>query len=253
MNISTMRKTILATMVTAIVTFTGSVSAHTSHSGGIQAKTNNTKLAPFDIIHTKITTKGNVATFHIAVSGKAGEITPTPIGKLAGSDVFSYVWPLTLNSHEVGFEKDAGILALAVTSHPDFDDTPQYDENGDGDKTNDGNVWHSHWVVLAPNKKCGPDALGVVDIPKGEKPRLPKTWPGLPLLIDSPNYQPQFRGHDLNVKVRFDNIEALKMANFDGVTAGLRINASAHSPLLCVKNVFDIASGDLSLSGKTNH
>ncbi|PSU96118.1 hypothetical protein [Photobacterium kishitanii] len=253
MNTSTNHKTMLAIMVTAVFTFSSSVSAHSIHTGGIQTKTNSQALAPFDIIHTKVTTQGNVATFHIVVSGKAGEITPTPIGKLAGSDVFSYVWPLTLNSHAVGFEKDAGILALAVTSHPDFDDTPLYDENGDGNKANDGNIWHSHWVVLAPNEKCGPNALGVVDIPKGEKPMLPNTWPGLPLLIDSPNYQPEFRGHALNVKVRFNNIESLKSANFDGVTAGLRINASAHSPLLCVKNVFDVASGDLSLPGKTNH
>ena len=53
---------------------------------------------------------------------KAGSLKPTPTGKLAGSDVFSYVWPTTLNSSEVGFEDSAGILALAVTSHPDFDE-----------------------------------------------------------------------------------------------------------------------------------
>lgn len=33
----------------------------------------------------------------------------------------------------VGFDADAGILALAVTAHPDFDNTPLFDENGDGD------------------------------------------------------------------------------------------------------------------------
>jgi len=38
--------------------------------------------------------------------------------------------------------------------------------------------------------------------------------------------------------------------NFDGVTAGLRVNADLHSPLLCVTNVYDVASGDLSLPGK---
>jgi hypothetical protein len=36
---------------------------------------------------------------------------------------------------------------------------------------------------------------------------------------------------------------------FDGVTAGLTVNASAHAPLLCVSDVFDVASGDLSLPG----
>jgi hypothetical protein len=36
------------------------------------------------------------------------------------------------------------------------------------------------------------------------------------------------------------------------VTAALRVNANVHSPLLCVTNVFDVASGDLSLPGKLN-
>ena len=193
-----------------------------------------TKLASFDIIHTKITTEGSVATFHMAVSGKAGASKPTPTGKLAGSDVFSYVWPTTLDSYEVGFEKKAGILALAVTSHPDFDDTPLYDENGDGQTGNDGDVWHSHWVVLAPNEQCGKGALGVVDIPEGTKPRLPKTWPGLPLLLDSPGWQPTFNEETVEVKVAFDDIGAVEDINFDGVTAGLRVNQSVHAPLLCV-------------------
>jgi hypothetical protein len=42
----------------------------------------------------------------------------------------------------------------------------------------------------------------------------------------------------------------LATASFDGVTAGLRINANLHAPLLCVANVFKIASGNLSLPGK---
>ena len=35
-------------------------------------------------------------------------------------------------------------LALAATSHPDFDDTPLEDEDGDGNPGNDGAKWHSH-------------------------------------------------------------------------------------------------------------
>ena len=38
----------------------------------------------------------------------------------------------------------------------------------------------------------------------------------------------------------------------DGVTAALRVNANIHAPLLCVTDVFDIASGDLSLPGRIN-
>ncbi|WP_440053495.1 hypothetical protein ACSLBF_11290 [Pseudoalteromonas sp. T1lg65] len=228
------------------------VLAHSQHLGGIQAAANQSTLAPFDIIHAKITTNENIATFHMAVSGNAGTTKPTATGKLAGSDVFSYVWPTTLDSYDVGFEKNAGILALAVTAHPDFDDTPLYDENGDGDTKNDGNIWHSHWVVLKPNERCGEGALGVVDIPKGSKPRLPKTWPGLPILLDSPGWSPTFNGNTLEVQIAFDRIDNVENISFDGVTSGLRVNQSVHAPLLCVVNVMDVASGDLSLPGKVN-
>ena len=37
--------------------------------------------------------------------------------------------------------------------------------------------------------------------------------------------------------------------SYDGVTSALRVNDSIHAPLLCVTDVFDVASGDLSLPG----
>ncbi len=229
----------------------GAASAHEGgHHGGIATEASNTVQAPFDIVHTRITTKGNLAVFHMAVSGKAGASRPTPSGKLAGSDVFSYVWPTSLDSSVVGFEPKAGILAFAVTSHPDFDDTPLFDENGDGRLDNDGDLWHSHWVVLQPDPACGADALKVVDIPEGTKPRLPKTWPGLPILIDSPGWTPTFNQETVEVRVPFDDIGVVTASTFDGVTAALRVNASVHNPLLCGVDVFKVASGDLSLPGK---
>lgn len=226
--------------------------AHEGHEGGIHADASESVAAPFDIVHARISTEGNVARFHMAVSGEAGSSRPASTGKLAGSDVFSYVWPTSIDPYEVGFEHEAGILALAVTAHPDFDDTPLFDENGDGDFENDGNVWHSHWVVLGKDEACGPDALKVIDIPEGTKPRLPRTWPGLPILIDSPGWDPSINDDTVEVRVPFDDIAAVDQASFDGVTAGLRVNESVHSPLLCVADVFDIASGDLSLPGRTN-
>jgi hypothetical protein len=222
------------------------------HSGGIQAAAGNAALAPFDIVHTRITTEGNVAVFHMAVSGAAGETKPAPTGALAGSEVFAYVWPTSLDAATVGFDAGAGILALAATAHPDFDDTPLFDENGDGDRANDGNLWHSHWVVLGPDDACGAGALKVIDIPEGASPRLPPTWPGLPLLIDSPGWQPVLSAETVEVRVPFADIGAVKGAGFDGVTAGLRVNANVHAPLLCVTDVFDVASGDLSLPGRVN-
>ena len=226
--------------------------AHEGHKGGIQTPAAKQVKADFDLFHTKVTTEGNVAVFHVAVSGKAGKSMPTKVGKLGGSAVFSYVWPTTIDPYVVGFEQKSGILAFAVTSHPDFDDTPLYDENGDGDRANDGNLWHSHWVVLTRDDACGKDALKVVDIPPGAKPRLPKTWPGLPILIDSPAWSPVFKGQTLEVRVPFDDIGAVEGASFDGVTAVLRVNASVHNPLLCVADVFKVASGMLTLPGKVD-
>ena len=223
------------------------------HSGGIASETGNAALAPFDIVHTRITTEGNTAIFHMAVSGTAGEARPTPTGALAGSEVFAYVWPTSLDAATVGFDSGAGILALAATAHPDFDDTPLFDENADGDRGNDGNLWHSHWVVLGPDDSCGTGALKVIDIPEGATPRLPPTWPGLPLLIDSPGWQPLLTAETVEVRVPFADIGVVQAATFDGVTAGLRVNANIHAPLLCVTDVFDVASGDLSLPGKPDN
>lgn len=223
-----------------------------AHEGGIMGARSKNVRAPFDIVHTKITTERNVAVFHMAVSGKAGASRPTVSGKFEGSQVFSYVWPTSIDPYDAGFEHDAGILALAVTSHPDFDDTPLFDENGDGKRSNDGGLWHMHWVVLAPDDKCGEGNLKIQDIAPGTKPRLPRTWPGVPLLLDSPGWQPNLKANTVEVRVPFDDIGAVNRASFDGVTAGLRINASAHAPLLCVANVFKVASGNLSLPGKVN-
>ena len=55
-----------------------------------------------------------------------------------------------------------------------------------------------------------------------------------------------------NIGETIDDIGVVGKAGFDGVTAGLRVNASVHAPLLCVANVFKVASGNLSLPGKVD-
>ncbi|MEM7393624.1 MAG: hypothetical protein AAF492_14860, partial [Verrucomicrobiota bacterium] len=84
--------------------------------------------------------------WEITVKGKAGTVTPTPAGQLDGAPVLGYVFPTNLRSEDVGFGNVDGIVAMALTSHPDFDDTPLWDENADRDYGNDGVVWHPHWV-----------------------------------------------------------------------------------------------------------
>ncbi len=209
------------------------------------------KVAPaFDLVRTEVRVEGDTLVFAHATSGMPGALVPDRNGKLAGATVYSYVWPTSLDSAAVGFAPAQGILALAAAIHPDFDDTPLDDENGDGNPKNDGMAWHSHWVVLVKDATCGPAGLKVKDIPKGATPKLPRTWPGLPLLIDSPGYRPGFGTGTVEIRVPLKDIGAPKDFKYDGVTAGLRVNANVHDPLLCVENVFKVASGDLSLPGQ---
>lgn len=208
------------------------------------------RLADMDLVLTSVERRGDSLVFIERVAAEAGASKPTPGGKLAGSTVFSYVWPVSLDPSVVGFPKGAGTLALAATAHPDFDDTPLADESGDGQKGNDGALWHSHWVVLVPDEVCGPGALKVRDIPAGETPVMPATWPKLPLYLDSPGFTPSLKGPEIRVAVPLKAMGFPTTFRYDGVTAALRINASVHAPLLCVADVFDIASGKLTLPGK---
>ncbi|MDJ0992525.1 MAG: hypothetical protein QNI90_03060 [Dinoroseobacter sp.] len=216
--------------------------------GAILSEAGTTDSAPFDILAAHVHRTGNTVTFHMTTAGLAGAETPEPKGEVGGAPVLSYVWPTSLDPSVVGFDKGAGILAMAATSHPDFDDTPLFDENLDGDPGNDGEIWHSHWVVLAPSESCGPGALAVADIPERAEPSLPATWPGFPILLDSPGFTPIFDGPEVTINAAVSG--GAVGASFDGVTAALRVNESIHAPLLCVTDVFDIASGDLSLPGQ---
>ena len=198
--------------------------------------------APFDIVSTDVSNHGGEVVFRVKVRGKAGALRPKPTGQFAGSAVYSYVWPTSLDSSQVGFDAGQGILALAVTFHPDFDDAAYGGVNR--------HVWHPHWVVLTPDPACGAGKLKVRDIPPGTKPRVPPTWPNVPILIDSPTYPTALQSDAVEVRVPAAVIGATENVRFDGVTSALKVNANIHAPLLCISDVFDVASGDLSLPGK---
>jgi hypothetical protein len=215
----------------------------------IEAGPSDGVAAAFDIVHAEVIRDGAFLNFQQIVVGQVGSVIPSETGALAGAAVESYVWPTSLDTAAVGFDAEQGILALAVTAHPDFDDTPLVDEDQDGDKANDGRLWHSHWVVLTEDESCGDAGLKVRDIPEGETPNVPDTWPELPLLIDSPNYELELADTQITVRVPYQPFAGGKFFHYDGVTAGLKVNADLHAPLLCVTGVYDIASGDLSLPG----
>lgn len=203
---------------------------------------------PLDILSARARVGANDLRFEMTVRGEAGAERPAATGQLPGAPVLAYVWPTSLDASAAGFAPGAGILALAVTAHPDFDDTPLFDENGDGDPANDGADWHSHWVVLVETGECGDVGLKVADIAPGQAIERPPTAPPLPLLLDSPGYSPLFSGDALAIRVPLVN--GADEAGFDAVTASLAVNDAGAAPLLCVTEVHDVASGDLSLSGR---
>lgn len=218
--------------------------------GAIRSPVDPNAAPTFDIVQSRVHADRHELVFVQRLAGAAGAARPAATGTLPGARVYSYVWPTSLDSAAVGFEEEQGILALAVTVHPDFDDTPLYDENGDGDAKNDGDDWHSHWVVLVEDAACGKGGMKVRDIPAGAKPKLPDTWPGLAILIDSPGYDPQLQGPTVTVRLPLADVGAPRSFRYDGVTSSLQVNANLHDPLLCIERVFDVASGDLTLPGR---
>lgn len=227
----------------------GSAEDLESQTGAIVSPRAGEVEQTFDLLSSDVRFEGADIVFRSRVVDAAGDAVPDPVGELNGAPVWSYVWPTSLDSSVVGFGEAQGILALAVTSHPDFDDTPLYDEDGDGDNDDDGALWHAHWVVLVEDATCG-GGLTVKDIPEGETPILPQTWPELPILIDSPDLTPTLATDTVEIRVPAADLTGAADFNFDGVTAGLRVSTTPHDPLLCVEAVFDIASGDLSLPGE---
>lgn len=233
-------KTLTLTLVTLSL-------MHAAHGHGIASETDPTKTPAFDITSASASTDGRLTTFMMKVAGVAGSVKPVATGQLTGAKVQSYVWPTSLDPSRVGFDPKSGILALAITAHPDFDDTPLFDENQDGDPANDGKDWHSHWVVLTEDTAC-PAGLKVRDVSPGVD-LLPDTAPMLPIALDSPGMSPLLRGGSARITVPVSDEDEI---SFDAVTAELQVNESGEAPLLCVIGVHDIASGDLSLPGKVS-
>jgi hypothetical protein len=93
--------------------------------------------------------------------------------------------------------------------------------------------------------------MKVKDIVKGTHPKLPITWPQLPIFIDSPGYDFSLKSSKVLVRVPLKDVGFPATFSFDGVTSALKVNQQIHAPLLCITDVWDIASGDLSLPGNS--
>ena len=186
--------------------------------------------------------------FTISVNGKAGKSVPSAAGQLDGAPVLGYVFPTNLKPIDVGFSETDGIVALALTSHPDFDDTPLWDENYDRNYANDGIIWHPHWVVLTEDKRvAGGLAVKQFD-PEKDEVTLPPTNPGMPMYMDSPGFHVITKGNQIKVVVPTYRVSGKTDFNFNGVAAYMQVNTSKDDlPMLGVYAVYSVASGDLSL------
>ncbi|RMA58683.1 hypothetical protein [Ulvibacter antarcticus] len=190
----------------------------------------------------------SVTVWTIKVKGEAGKTTPKPKGQMNGAPVLGYVFPTNLKSEDVGFNSVDGIVALALTSHPDFDDTPLWDENIDSVYDNDGIIWHPHWVVLEKNEAVS-GGLAVKQFNEGDSSVvLPPTNPGMPMYMDSPGYAVNTNANKITVLIPDYRIKNKIAFNYDGVAAFMKVNTSdMELPMLGVYEVFSVASGDLSL------
>ncbi|MEL7122017.1 MAG: hypothetical protein AAFO07_21395 [Bacteroidota bacterium] len=186
--------------------------------------------------------------FTIEVEGKAGEMVPKAVGQVDGAPVLGYVFPTTLKPEDVGFNPTEGIVALALTSHPDFDDTPLWDENNDRNFKNDGVIWHPHWVVLNPDERVA-GGLSVKQFnPDTDEITLPPTNPGMPMYMDSPGFPVITKGNTIKVVVPAYRVNHQADFKFDAVSAYMQVNTSKKElPMLGVYAVYSVASGDLSL------
>ena len=184
----------------------------------------------------------------ISVEGTAGKSVPKAVGTLDGAPVLGYVFPTNLKATDVGFSETDGIVALALTSHPDFDDTPLWDEDYDQNYANDGVQWHPHWVVLTEDKRVsGGLAVKQFD-PEAGQVTLPPTNPGMPMYMDSPGFHVVTQGNQIKVVVPAYRLSGKTQFNFDGVAAYMQVNTSNQDlPMLGVYAVYSVASGDLSL------
>ena len=192
--------------------------------------------------------------FSVYTVGNAATKTVNPIGQanggpVNGAPVLGYVFPTTLAPVSVGFKNipDA-ILALAVTTHPDFDDTPLWDENGNNNYQDDGVVYHTHWVALVEDENS---AAGLSVPSSFNKDDRPPTAP-MAMYLDSPNFHAFAQGDLLRVIVPVQRTNGETEFNFDSLTAAMNVDLSGEGPVLRVNKVFDVLSGDLSLPYAVN-
>jgi hypothetical protein len=180
----------------------------------------------------------------IKVKGKAGGTTPDSTGKMNGAGILSYLFPTNLKAEDIGFSKTEGIVALALSSHPDFDFSPLWDENNNGVYNDDGRSWQAHWVILVKEARVG-GGFAVKELNKDDqKITLPKTAAlNLPVYMDSPGFQVVIKDHTIKVVIPSYRVNNRIDFNFNAMTCYMTYNVSdPNLPLLGIRNIYYTAA-----------
>lgn len=245
-------KHLIAVVGIAVLTLNGSTSANAQEPEKAPPITPVPRSPELTIknAHVRLMEELDLLVFEIQVDGIAGKVKPKAKGSMMGAPVLGYVFPTNLKPTDVGFSETEGIVALAITSHPDFDDTALWDEDNDKNYANDGAIFHPHWVVLNKDARVK-GGLAVKQFNKDtEKVTLPPTNPGMPMYMDSPGFSVVFRNDTLRVLVPAQRVNHVRDFRFDAVTAYMQVMPKGDFPLLGVYEVYSVWSGDLSLPGK---
>ncbi|RYG15745.1 MAG: hypothetical protein EOO07_14720 [Chitinophagaceae bacterium] len=214
-------------------------------------KSKDFNIKSASIVHNKL---NSTLEFQLTVEGNAGATQPQPIGKFDMAPVLGYVIPTTLKAEDIGFSPTEGIVAMAITSHPDFDDTPLWDENMDKNFANDGILWHPHWVILIKDQRV-PGGFSVKEHKKAEVVSKPKTAPNMNMYMDSPGYAVGTVGNKIGMSVPLYHVNNKTNFKFDALACYMQISApdgktmdkEHDKPMLGVYNVYNILSRDLSM------
>lgn len=241
-----MKKIIITTLL-----ITASWAAHACEKCSLYAKSEDFNIKAARITHNKL---NSTLEFEITVAGVAGATQPKPIGKFDMAPVLGYVFPTTLKAEDIGFSATEGIVAMALTSHPDFDDTPLWDENNDKNFANDGILWHPHWVILVKDDRV-PGGLSVKEHKKADVVIKPRTAPEMNMYMDSPGYPVAAVGKVIRVSVPLYHVNNRTKFKFDAVACYMQISApegkemdkAMDKPMLGVYTVYNVLSKNLSL------
>lgn len=184
--------------------------------------------------------------FQLRLAGQAGGTAPATRGSFDRAPVLAYLFPTSLKPGDVGFDVVPGTVTLAITSHPDFDNTPLWDENIDGNYKNDGAVYQAHWMILTNDQRV-PGGLAVREVEQADA-KLPPTSPEMDLYLDSPGFGVVTDRDTLRVLVPIRRINNQIDFRYDAATAYLEMNTSDPSrPRLGVYRFYSVLGGELNL------